>query len=461
MPRDEESPALSRTDGLADPATSRKAIAKWRRLTPRARSFLARIEGREPLAQNLRKARENRGLSQEAVAKKLRLSRSLVAQIELANRPVTADELAKFADFYGTPAVELAGTRVETNDPVTATLLNLAPALLKELDMQSRIHGVLGALMAASELERLLERQPRTRPPTYPLPSPRTLVDAIRQGEELAERERQRLDLRNAPLQELADLCAAQGIPVFALKLPGDMSSLFIADASVGPAIVVNFTHDAVHQRLTIAHTYGHAVCEPMGTIRVCTNANAKELIERRVAAFAAAFLLPAAGVAGTVRRLGKGQPSRQEYWAFDAATEQSVRAEERSTPGSQTMTYLDGMWIARRFGTTYKLAIARLLGLGLIAESDQRRLLRPTAVARAQECLALLDPASALSSPSSSNPVVALSDLPAERFYMAIEAYRRGLMTKADLADEAVSLSLQLPGLSDSRLLELAEAAR
>src|SRR5439155_22073307 len=97
MPRDEESPALSRTDGLADPATSRKAIAKWRRLTPRARSFLARIEGREPLAQNLRKARENRGLSQEAVAKKLRLSRSLVAQIELANRPVTADELAKFA----------------------------------------------------------------------------------------------------------------------------------------------------------------------------------------------------------------------------------------------------------------------------------------------------------------------------------------------------------------------------
>lgn len=51
--------------------------------------------------------------------------------------------------------------------------------------------------------------------------------------------------------------------------------------------------------------------------------------------------------------------------------------------------------------------------------------------------------------------------DLPAERFYMAIEAYRRGLMTKADLADEAVSLSLQLPGLSDSRLLEFAEAAR
>lgn len=461
MPRAKHA-APSHADGPADRARSQDAVAKWRRLTPHARNFLARIEGREPLAQNLRKARENRGLSQQTAAKKLGLSRSLIAQIELANRPVSADELAKFADLYAAPAVELTGTRVDTDDPVTATLLNLAPALLKEFDMLSRIHGVLGALMAASELERLLERPALTGPPTYPLPSPRTLVDAIRQGDAIAEHERQRLGLRDAPLPELADLCAAQGMPVFALKLPDGLSGLFIAHASAGLAIVVNVTHDAVRQRLAIAHGYAHAVCEPMGTIRVCTHANAKELIERRADAFAAAFLLPASGVAGTVHRLGKGQPSRQEYWAFDAATEQSVRAEERSTPGSQTMTYLDGVWIARRFGTTYTLAIARLLGLGLIAESDRRRLLRSSAVALAQECLALLGPASAhVPSSSSSNKVVALSDLPAEQFYMAIEAYRRGLMTKADLADEAVSLSLQLTGLSDSRLLELAEAAR
>jgi transcriptional regulator with XRE-family HTH domain len=437
------------------------AMAKWRRLTPHARSFLAQASGREPLATNLRKARENRGLSQAAVAKKLRLSRSLVAQIELANRPVTADELTKFADLYSTPAVELAGTPVATDDTVRGALLNLAPALVGEFDIQSRIRRVLGSLMEAMRLERLLERPLRTGLPTYPLPSPRTLADAIRQGEEIAAHERQRLGLRDAPLSELSDLCAAQSVPVFALKLPDQFSGVFIADASVGFAIVVNLTHDAVRHRLAIAHGYAHAVCEPMGTIRVCTNANAKELVERRAAAFATAFLLPAAGVAGTVHRLGKGQPSRQEYWAFDVASEQSVRAEERSTPGSQTMTYLDGVWIARRFRTTYSLAIARLLGLGLIAESDRRRLLRPAAVALAQECLALLGTSGRGWLSSSLNTVAALSDLPAERLYMAIEAYRRGLMTKAELVDEAVSLSPQLPGLSESRLLELAEAAR
>jgi hypothetical protein len=41
-------------------------------------------------------------------------------------------------------------------------------------------------------------------------------------------------------------------VPVFALKLPDEMSSLFIADASVGSAIVVNLTHDAVRHRLAI-----------------------------------------------------------------------------------------------------------------------------------------------------------------------------------------------------------------
>src|SRR5262249_14117003 len=165
----------------ADPIdeTSPSVIAKWQRLPPSTRTVLAQASGREPLATNLRTARENRGLSQAAVAKTLRLSRTLVAQIELANRPVTADELAKFAELYGTPAVDLTGTRVAADDPVTLTLLNLAPALIKEFDMQSRIHGVLGELIAASHLERLLERPARTGPPTYPLPSPRTLADAI------------------------------------------------------------------------------------------------------------------------------------------------------------------------------------------------------------------------------------------------------------------------------------------
>ena len=459
MKRKEPS-APSDSDDKAGGETSPEVIAKWQRLTLPAHNWLAQAAGREPLATNLRKARENRGLSQAAVAKKLRLSRSLVAQIELANRPVTADELANFAKlYYGTPAVELTDTRVATDDPVTVTLLNLAPALIKEFDMQSLIHGILGELMAASHLERLLECPARTGPPTYPVSSPRTLSDAIRQGEELAERERQRLALWGAPLPDVADLCAAQGLPVFALKLPDDLSGLFIAHVSVGLALVVNVTHEAVRRRLAIAHGYAHAVCEPIGTIRVCMKANANELIERRAAAFAAAFLLPASGVVETVRGLGKGQASRQVQWVFDTATGRSVRTEERSTPGSQVITYLDVVSISRRFGTAYRLTVSRLVAQGLISEADSTRLWKPRLVELAGAWQTLFS--ARAETPHPGYAISVLSDLNAERAHMAVEAYRRGLITKGELASEALALSLQVPGLSDARLLEFAEAAR
>ena len=68
---------------------------------------------RETVARNLRTARENRGLSQDAVAKKLRVSRTLIAQIELGNRPVTEDEL-RVAAGHGLTAGELLPMVTET-----------------------------------------------------------------------------------------------------------------------------------------------------------------------------------------------------------------------------------------------------------------------------------------------------------------------------------------------------------
>src|ERR1700687_1109717 len=138
---------------------------------------------RETIARNLRTARENCGLSQHAVAKKLRVSRTLIAQIELGNRPVTDEELLQFANVYGKTFVELKGTQVsEDHDPVTAALVKVAPELATD-EMQRLIHGVLGPLMAALDLESKFDRPRRTGPPSYAMPSPRTPADAIRQGE--------------------------------------------------------------------------------------------------------------------------------------------------------------------------------------------------------------------------------------------------------------------------------------
>jgi len=151
---------------------------------------------------------------------------------------------------------------------VTAALVKVAPELATD-ESQRLLHGVLGPLMAALDLERKLDRPQRAGPPSYLMSSPHTAGDAIEQGEHSAERERQRLGLREQPIGEIADLVGNQGVQVFALDLPDRMSGLFVQHSSVGSAIVVNAKFDAVRQRLAIAHGYAHAVIEPAGTGRV------------------------------------------------------------------------------------------------------------------------------------------------------------------------------------------------
>jgi len=421
---------------------------------------------RETVARLLRTARENCGLSQQAVARKLRVSRTLIAQIELGNRPVTDDELLQFANLYGRTLVEFKGTQVsEGDDPVTAALLKLAPELATD-GMQRRIHAVLGPLLEASRLEGLLERPAEIGPPIYSLPVPRTASDAIAQGEQIADQERQRLGIRHAPVTDLPRLIADQGIRVFALELPEHMSGMFVKHASVGSAIVVNAAHTATRRRFFMAHGYAHALFDRSSVAKVCKDTSSKELTERRGHAFAAAFLLPSAGVEETIRRFGKGGGSRNVQWVFDGATDRSVRAEQRSAPGSQTITYVDVASIAQRFGSAYNLAVSRLVGLGLISEADNERLLKRKTVELANLWLAIFGPDAGDVQPSNaagevaqlSNRVTELSGLDAERLHLFIEAYRRGLANKSDLP---VELSVRVPGLSQETLLQFVEAAR
>ena len=60
---------------------------------------------------------------------------------------------------------------------------------------------------------------------------------------------------------------------------------------------------------------------------------------------------------------------------------------------------------------------------------------------------------------PESSPATEAGAPLKREIAYLAIEAYRRRLTSKGDLA--ALAPKLQLPGLTPAKLIELAEAAR
>ncbi|MDI3329029.1 MAG: helix-turn-helix transcriptional regulator [Alicyclobacillaceae bacterium] len=73
----------------------------------------------EQIGQKIRKAREEVGITQEALAKHLGVSRPVVSNIEAGKRPIDLDELLKIADYLGhSPQYFLNLDAVEDADEV-------------------------------------------------------------------------------------------------------------------------------------------------------------------------------------------------------------------------------------------------------------------------------------------------------------------------------------------------------
>jgi transcriptional regulator with XRE-family HTH domain len=68
---------------------------------------------RQAVAELLRKAREQAGLSQGQAAKLMDLHRPTISEIEAGRRRVSAEELAAFAKLYGVSVAWLAGAGQE------------------------------------------------------------------------------------------------------------------------------------------------------------------------------------------------------------------------------------------------------------------------------------------------------------------------------------------------------------
>jgi Zn-dependent peptidase ImmA (M78 family)/transcriptional regulator with XRE-family HTH domain len=412
---------------------------------------------REELAQKLREARENCGISQQTAAAHLGLSRSLVAQIELGNRPASVDELSKLATLYRRSVAEFSGEAEPNEDEVLVALLRIAPQL-QGRDNKTRLQSFLALCREALALERAVARRPRSGPPHYDLPAPRNVAEAVAHGEQVAAQERRRLGLGAVPIGRMSDLISFQGVRTSASDLPDDVIGLFLRHRSVGPAILVNRGQTKVRQRFAFAHEYAHALFDKDRVVMVTKITNADELVEKRANAFAAAFLLPYAGVEEVLSGINKGQQSRRAQTVFDVATEDSILAGYSSGLGSQTLTYHDIATVAQWFGTSYQAAVYRLLALEMISDANGKDLLSQKRQRAAKEYLTLFG-----SKPEGKRPRVVEAEegleLKAEIAHLAIEGYRRQVITKDQLG--AIATKLQVPELTAAKFLELADAAR
>jgi Zn-dependent peptidase ImmA (M78 family)/transcriptional regulator with XRE-family HTH domain len=326
----------------------------------------------EQLAERIRQAREAAGFTQDDIGQALGISRPAVAQLEAGNRKLSSIELAKLARLFGRPMHDFFDDAFE-RDGVAQVWRSLPEARQDSETQQGMTRGieVVNAILGLESLlglERLGARLPQ-----YSLPRPGSTWEAVTQGAELAERERQRLQLGVDPIDDPAAALASEGVLVLGLKLPDGVSGLTFLNKRA-MTCAVSITDAATRQRFSLVHEYCHAVCDIGASPGIVSrDAQRKDLVEVRADAFAAAFLMPAEGLRGFLARLGKGQRSRAGTGS-EVREVEAVYEPRRITKGREIDIW-DVTRLANYFGASRAAVIWRLFNLRMISAQRRERL--------------------------------------------------------------------------------------
>lgn len=256
---------------------------------------------RKQIGKRLRDVRESIGFTQAQVARRLRIHRPTVTEIEAGRRAVSSEELYRFSELYATPVAELLADPSPTVASAIEVLYRREGA--ERPETQVAIRAFIERCRAEHELEELLEFPARSDArPGYRAAAPTSKWEAIGQGTGLAEQERRRLDLGNEPLRSVPELLERQGVTIGPLTAAdGDeLDGFYLETEELGPCIAVNPQHDdwtGFRAAFTAAHEYAHWLLRDRQVEVFAFKKGTDDLLEVRANAFAAAFLMPEAGV--------------------------------------------------------------------------------------------------------------------------------------------------------------------
>ncbi|MCL2779730.1 MAG: ImmA/IrrE family metallo-endopeptidase [Polyangiaceae bacterium] len=323
----------------------------------------------QELGRRIRTAREACRMTQDEAAKQLGVSRPTFVQIEAGNRSVSSLELDALAYLFGRDIREFVADSFHEEDSLAA-LFRAQPSVVGEPEVLDKLRECMALGRELTNLEQLvgIDRDLSTVA-WYPLPTPKARLEAVHQGQHLAEDERRRLGLGHAPLPDMSELLELQGVRTSLVDLPNDVSGLTLSDRKVGLFVVANRTHHYLRRRFSFAHEYAHVVADRNHSGLISQTSARDNLIEVRANAFAANFLMPEKGVHQFVAGLGKGKPSRLFAEVFDEVGYLNV--EGRCEPGTQTIQLYDVVQLAHHFGVSRVSALFRLRNLRLLTKAE------------------------------------------------------------------------------------------
>lgn len=318
----------------------------------------------------LRKAREGCGYNQQFVADSLKLPRTAITQMESGKRSISTLELSKLANLYHC-SISSFFEAFQSEEEITALLFRSEPGLQLDPNVKQSVERYIYLCRQGLLLEHILDREPRMGPPAYNLPFPKSKSEAAKQGEKIAEQERNRLNIGYLPIADIIELIISQDIWISGTLLPNNISGLFLNHSKTGLIILVNTAHVKARKRFSCAHEYAHALFDRHNVVRISTSNNHAELVEVRANAFASAFLMPAYSIQEILYSLNKGQPSREKHVIFDVATNGRSETETRKIHHFQKISYQDASLVAHHFGVSYQAAVYRLRSLGYLSQDE------------------------------------------------------------------------------------------
>lgn len=393
------------------------------------------------LGLRLKQARESAALTQAAVAERLALPRSAVAEMEAGSRRVTVAEAVHLARIYGRAPWELLGAGPMGTDPVAVLLAE--PEVAGDAGLQQRLRDLWVVCTECADLARRLGiRQEPGQGMEYHLPAPGSSWEAVQQGRTLAESERGRMQLGLAPLGALAQWLVARGVDVAETELPEGVDGAVLQAEGAGTLLVVPRGLAAVHQRFVLARLFGEARLDRARGARLCRGAADEGWAAARTRAFAAHLLMPEAAVRAWLGGRGKGGSSRRTVAVPSAVCERddAVRyAVRKDAEAARELRAHDVASLAGHFGVSHGAALTHLLHLELVTREGFARLQCDEEEARAIAVACGAAPCTDTAAFALRERVLALG----------IEAHAEGLVSRARVAEIGRALGLDVDAVT------------
>lgn len=248
------------------------------------------------LADRLVAARKAAGITQEAAAVHLGVSRPTFIALEKGTRRPKPDELVTLAELYKEPLNKLL-----RDEARPAPLRPHLRSLLDDIAGGHReLESAVGLLTDYVDDYQYLERLFDARVVTHFPPAVRVPHGAMeRFAEHCAQEERSRLKLgAHQPIDNLRRTLEEAGLHVFMDALDSKLAGLYVFVPDFGYCILVNRNHPEPRRRWTIAHEYGHFLTDrDRPGVDYVKPMQRKSETERFADLFAPAFLMPASGV--------------------------------------------------------------------------------------------------------------------------------------------------------------------